>query len=59
FLYVVEDYNGLIVGYIIAKIEEDTNECHGNITSLAVLRMHRKLGIATKLMTSVQNAVEQ
>ncbi|KAL5543623.1 hypothetical protein UlMin_007407 [Ulmus minor] len=58
-LYVAEDYNGRIVGYVLAKMEEESNECHGHITSLAVLRTHRKLGIATKLMSAAQNAMEQ
>ncbi|WOG84236.1 hypothetical protein DCAR_0103418 [Daucus carota subsp. sativus] len=58
-LYVAEDYNGKIVGYVLAKMEEETSECHGHITSLAVLRTHRKLGLATKLMTAAQNAMEQ
>ncbi|KAG6416183.1 hypothetical protein SASPL_123607 [Salvia splendens] len=58
-LYVSEDYNGKIVGYVLAKMEEETTECHGHITSLAVLRTHRKLGLATKLMTAAQNAMEQ
>ncbi|CAK7330940.1 unnamed protein product [Dovyalis caffra] len=58
-LYVAEDYNGRIVGYVLAKMEEESNECHGHITSLAVLRTHRKLGIATKLMSAAQTAMEQ
>lgn len=58
-LYVAEDYNGRIVGYVLAKMEEESNECHGHITSLAVLRTHRKLGLATKLMTAAQAAMEQ
>lgn len=58
-LYVAEDYNGKIVGYVLAKMEEESSECHGHITSLAVLRTHRKLGLATKLMTAAQNAMEQ
>lgn len=58
-LYVAEDYNGKIVGYVLAKMEEDSSECHGHITSLAVLRTHRKLGLATKLMIAAQNAMEQ
>ncbi|KAL9681530.1 hypothetical protein QQ045_013315 [Rhodiola kirilowii] len=58
-LYVAEDYNGKIVGYVLAKMEEDSSECHGHIMSLAVLRTHRKLGIATKLMTAAQNTMEQ
>lgn len=59
-LYVAEDYNGRIVGYVLAKMEEESTDCHhGHITSLAVLRTHRKLGLATKLMTAAQNAMEQ
>jgi len=39
-------------------MEEDVNvEPHGHITSLAVLRSHRKLGIATKLMTQAQKSM--
>ncbi|KAG2668749.1 hypothetical protein I3760_14G005300 [Carya illinoinensis] len=58
-LYVAEDYKGHIVGYVLAKMKEESNECHGHITSLAVLRTHRKLGLATKLMHAAQNAMEQ
>eukprot|EP00899_Mesostigma_viride_P022657 jgi/Mesvir1/3576/Mv12039-RA.1 len=56
-LYVAEDYNKKIVGYVLAKMEEDSTECHGHITSLAVLRTHRKLGLATKLMSAAQQAM--
>jgi len=58
-LYVAEDYNGKIVGYVLAKMEEEAVEIHGHITSLAVLRTHRKLGIATRLMTAAQRAMEE
>jgi N-alpha-acetyltransferase 10/11 len=59
-LFVAEDYGGHIVGYVLAKMEEDPSEpCHGHITSLAVLRTHRKLGIATKLMSAAQAAMDQ
>lgn len=34
--------------------EEDDAEPHGHVTSLAVLRTHRKLGIATKLMRATR-----
>ena len=30
---------------------------HGHITSLAVLRSHRKMGLAAKLMTAAQEAM--
>jgi peptide alpha-N-acetyltransferase len=89
-LYVAEDYNGKIVGYVLAKMyvllllqgvicgrppsklaaealpphlarrhvcmcrEEDDIPLHGHITSLAVLRSHRKLGLATKLMSATR-----
>jgi len=57
-LYVAEDYNGKIVGYVLAKMEEEASECHGHITSLAVARTHRKLGLATRLMQAAHNAME-
>mmetsp|Transcript_18078 Transcript_18078/g.21962 ORF Transcript_18078/g.21962 Transcript_18078/m.21962 type:complete len:189 (+) Transcript_18078:115-681(+) len=55
-LYVAEDYGGKIVGYVLAKMDEDPDDGkqHGHITSLAVLRSHRKLGLATKLMKAAQ-----
>ena len=49
--HVAEDANGKIVGYVLAKMEEEDIELHGHVTSLAVLRSHRKLGLATKLMS--------
>merc|ERR1719210_1627927 len=41
------DHNNKVVGYVLAKMEEDADKPHGHITSLAVLRTHRKLGLAT------------
>ncbi|KAL3701641.1 hypothetical protein R1sor_019663 [Riccia sorocarpa] len=58
-LYVAEDYNKKIVGYVLAKMEEESTICHGHITSLAVLRTHRKLGLATKLMNAAQRAMQE
>mmetsp|Transcript_8498 Transcript_8498/g.20398 ORF Transcript_8498/g.20398 Transcript_8498/m.20398 type:complete len:130 (+) Transcript_8498:99-488(+) len=58
-LYVAEDYNGKIVGYVLAKMEEEATEPHGHITSLAVARTHRKLGLATRLMQAAHNAMEK
>ena len=51
-LYVAEDHKGKVVGYVLAKMEEEQLPAHGHITSLSVLRTHRKCGLATKLMTS-------
>jgi N-alpha-acetyltransferase 10/11 len=39
-----------IVGYVLAKMEEDAAIPHGHITSLAVAKTNRKCGLATKLM---------
>eukprot|EP01103_Thecamoeba_quadrilineata_P004612 TRINITY_DN1434_c0_g1_i1.p1 TRINITY_DN1434_c0_g1~~TRINITY_DN1434_c0_g1_i1.p1 ORF type:complete len:206 (-),score=48.38 TRINITY_DN1434_c0_g1_i1:47-574(-) len=56
--YVAEDHKGRIVGYVLAKMEEEAkDEPHGHITSLAVLRSHRKLGLATKLMRQSERAM--
>jgi len=53
-LWVAEDGNK-IVGYVLSKMEEDDKlPKHGHITSLAVLRTHRKRGIATMLMRNSQ-----
>lgn len=57
--HVAEDYNKKIVGYVLAKMEEDTDEVHGHITSLAVARTHRKLGIASKLMRASIAVMEE
>ena len=54
-LWVAEDFDGQIVGYVLSKMEEDTSQPrHGHITSLSVLRTHRKRGIATALMRRSQ-----
>ncbi|GIL79113.1 hypothetical protein Vretimale_16665 [Volvox reticuliferus] len=58
-LQVAEDYDGKIVGYVLAKMEEDATEPHGHITSVAVARTHRKLGLATKLMNATHKAMEE
>ncbi|KAK9799424.1 hypothetical protein WJX73_008567 [Symbiochloris irregularis] len=58
-LQVAEDYGGKIVGYVLAKMEEDAVEPHGHITSLSVARTHRKLGLASKLMTAAHRAMAE
>lgn len=61
-LFVAEADNKKIVGYVLAKLEDDEdskkkpNEAH--ITSLSVLRTHRKLGIATKLMQAAHHQMK-
>merc|ERR1712000_621853 len=48
-----------VVGYVLAKMEEDPPDGvqHGHITSLSVMRTHRRLGIAEKLMRQSQRAM--
>ncbi|CAJ2502732.1 Uu.00g101260.m01.CDS01 [Anthostomella pinea] len=48
-----------IVGYVLAKMEEEPADGvqHGHITSLSVMRTHRRLGIAEKLMRQAQLAM--
>ncbi|KAI4256229.1 MAG: hypothetical protein LQ352_002186 [Teloschistes flavicans] len=48
-----------IVGYVLAKMEEDPEDGiqHGHITSLSVMRTHRRLGLAEKLMRQSQRAM--
>ncbi|TMS37715.1 hypothetical protein L596_004595 [Steinernema carpocapsae] len=56
--YVAEDHKGNIVGYVLAKMEEESDEePHGHITSLAVKRNFRRLGIAAKLMDQTARAM--
>lgn len=40
------------MGYVLAKMEEEPADGipHGHITSLSVMRTHRRLGLAEKLM---------
>ncbi|KAL0573966.1 N-terminal acetyltransferase A complex catalytic subunit ard1 [Marasmius crinis-equi] len=57
--YVAED-GGRIVGYILAKMEEepaDGENPHGHVTSISVLRSYRRLGLAKKLMIQSQEAM--
>jgi N-alpha-acetyltransferase 10/11 len=50
-----------VVGYVLAKMEEDPPDGmqHGHITSLSVMRTHRRLGIAEKLMRMSQRAMAE
>ncbi|UJR14165.1 hypothetical protein I4U23_001160 [Adineta vaga] len=57
--YVAEDDSGKIVGYVLAKMEDEGEKSvpHGHITSLAVRRTHRRLGIAQKLMDQASRSM--
>ncbi|KAF8315041.1 acyl-CoA N-acyltransferase [Clavulina sp. PMI_390] len=58
--YVAEDHKGRIVGYILAKMEEEPEDApHGHVTSISVLRSYRRLGLAKKLMVQSQTAMAE
>ena len=61
-LHVAEDHNGKIVGYVLAKLEDEEvkpNEIQGHITSISVLRTYRRLGVASKLMNHAINMMQE
>ncbi|KAL9049209.1 MAG: hypothetical protein Q9162_007339 [Coniocarpon cinnabarinum] len=47
-----------IVGYVLAKMDED-HPTTGHITSLSVMRTHRRLGLAQKLMRQATRAMRE
>lgn len=59
-LYTQQDYNQNTVGYVLGKMddEDDKVKKHGHITSLAVLRTHRKLGIASRVMRATMKEMD-
>lgn len=58
-MFVAEDEKGRIVGYVLSKMEEESSIVHGHITSLAVLRPYRKLGLAKRLMHCAHEAMKE
>ena len=61
-LHVAEDHNKKIVGYVLAKLEDEDikqGEIQGHITSISVLRTYRRLGVASKLMNHAINMMQE
>jgi len=58
---VAENDKGLIVGYVLAKVEQEPEEkggvIHGHVNSISVLRSYRRLGLAKRLMILSQDAM--
>ncbi|KAJ7574129.1 hypothetical protein C8J56DRAFT_753266, partial [Mycena floridula] len=53
--FVAEDHKGRIVRYVLAKIDDGSEEgegkeVSGHVNSISVLRSYRHLGLAKKLM---------
>ncbi|TFK20069.1 acyl-CoA N-acyltransferase [Coprinopsis marcescibilis] len=61
--FVAEDEKGRVVGYVLAKIEEPgeegSEEVHGHVNSISVLRTYRRLGLAKRLMLLSQEAMAE
>ncbi|KAJ3856872.1 acyl-CoA N-acyltransferase [Lentinula lateritia] len=59
--FVAENDKGHIVGYVLAKIDEESEEkggeMHGHVNSISVLRSYRRLGLAKRLMMLSQDAM--
>lgn len=58
-MFVAENADGRIVGYVLSKMEEEASIVHGHITSLAVLRPYRKMGLAKRLMQCAHAAMRE
>lgn len=58
-LYIAETDTLNTAGYVLAKMnEEGEPETHGHITSLAVSRTYRKLGLARHLMNATHQSMQ-
>ncbi|XP_012370017.2 N-alpha-acetyltransferase 11-like [Octodon degus] len=56
--YIAEDEDGKVVGYVLAKMEEEPDDiAHGDITSLAVKHLHGHLSLAQKFMDQASRAM--
>lgn len=58
-LHISENHKGKAVGYVLSKMEEDATIPHGHITSLAVLKTHRKCGLASQMMRLAHTRIEE
>lgn len=59
--FVATDPRGKVVGYVLAKMEEEPADGiqHGHITSVSVMRTYRRLGLAERLMRQSQRAMRE
>jgi ribosomal-protein-alanine N-acetyltransferase len=66
--YLLKDYNTVslmskvhdeIAGFIIAGIEQIENESVGHIMTIEVLPIHRRKGIAERLMLEIETILQQ
>lgn len=50
-----EDPSGRLMGYVLGKAEGDANLWHGHVTAVTVSPEYRRLGVAKKLMGSLED----
>ncbi|ELP94010.1 acetyltransferase complex ard1 subunit, putative [Entamoeba invadens IP1] len=55
--FLAENAEGKVVGYALIKMDEDSKIPFAHVTSISVLRTYRRLGVATKLLRSAENAM--
>jgi len=61
-LHVAQEHNGKIVGYVLAKLEDEDvapGIIQGHITSISILRTYRRLGLASKLMNFAIKSMQE
>ncbi|KAJ6245602.1 n-terminal acetyltransferase [Anaeramoeba flamelloides] len=60
--HVAENFEGKIVGYVLGKLDDSNKNApyrYGMITSVAINRHYRKLGLATRLMKRTLAAMKE
>ncbi|CAD6186979.1 unnamed protein product [Caenorhabditis auriculariae] len=55
---VAEHPSGEIMGYIMGKAEGRDNQWHGHVTALSVAPTYRRLGLAAKMMRTLEKISE-
>lgn len=51
--------NGEMMAYIMGKIEGEGDNLHGHVTALSVASVFRRINLAAKLMTELENVSER
>jgi len=55
----LESVSGDLMGYIMGKAEGFSQSWHGHVTALSVAPEYRRLGVANRLMDSLENISEE
>ncbi|KAH3854821.1 N-alpha-acetyltransferase 20-like [Dreissena polymorpha] len=59
YFQVAESASGEIMGYIMGKAEGQGDQWHGHVTALTVAPEYRRLGLAGKLMSNLEEISEK